>query len=128
MAATIVIVIIIAVIMILGILRYKKSLRSGCCGSDSDPAPKALRVRERDLRRYPYGKVLSINGMTCRNCAVYVQNALNLLDGVYAKVDLGRKEARIYMKENLPDQILRKAVADVGYTVRDVRAVGGSEL
>ncbi len=121
MAATIVICLVIAAIVVLGVLHYRKNLRSGCCGGDSDAAPKRIKVQERDLSHYPYEKILDINGMTCINCVTYVQNALNSLDGVYCKVDLGKKKAVVHMKEDLPDQLLRKTVAGIGYTVGAVR-------
>ncbi|SHH99270.1 Copper chaperone CopZ [Sporobacter termitidis DSM 10068] len=123
MAATIIICVIIAAAVVFGVLRYRKNLRSGCCGSGNDPAPKKLRVSDSDLSHYPYEKLVNIDGMTCRNCVTHVQNALNSLDGVYARVDLGRKQAAVHMKEELPDQTLRKAVADAGYTAGHVCAV-----
>lgn len=120
MIATIVICVLIVAIAATGILRYRRNLRSGCCGSDSDPGTKKIKVQDRDLSHYPYEKVLAINGMTCQNCVTHVQNALNALDGVYSKVDLGRKQAVVRMKEDLPDPLLRKTVALVGYTVGSV--------
>lgn len=123
MASTIVICIVMAGIVVLGIRHYRKVLLAGCCGADGDPTPKKLRVYDRDLSHYPYEKILDIDGMSCQNCVTHVQNALNTLDGVYSKVNLGRKKAVVHMKEDLPDEVLRKAVADVGYTVGTVRAV-----
>lgn len=122
MAVTVVICIVIAGIAVLGVLHYRKTLRSGCCGSGSDPAPKRVRVGDRDVKHYPYEKILEIRGMSCQNCATYVQNALNSLDGVYSKVNLSQKKAVVHLKEDLPEQVLRKAVADAGYTVGVVRA------
>lgn len=123
MAATVILCIAIAGIVVLGIRHSRKVLLAGCCGSDGDPTPKKIRVRDRDLNHYPYEKILDISGMTCRNCAAHVQNSLNTLDGVYSKVDLDRKKAVVHMKEDLPDEVLRKAVADAGYAVGAVRAV-----
>lgn len=119
---TAIIVILIAAGVVFGLLRYRKNLRSGCCGSDSDPAAKRIKVQDRDPSHYPYVKILGINGMTCQNCVTHVQNALNSLDGVYSKVDLNSKQAVVRMKEELPDQLLRKTVALVGYTVGSVSA------
>ena len=123
MAATVVICIVIAGIVVLGIRHSSKVFLSGCCGSDGGPAPKKIRVRDRNPDHYPYEKILDISGMTCRNCAEHVQNALNALDGVFSKVDLNRKKAVVHMKEDLPDEVLRKTVADAGYAVESVRAV-----
>jgi copper chaperone len=117
MIATAVICVIIAAIAVLGVFRYRKNLRSGCCGADSDPAPKKIRVQDRNVNHYPYAKILKIDGMTCQNCTTHVQNALNSLNGVFAKVSLGERNAMVYMKEEVPDQVLRKAIAEAGYTV-----------
>lgn len=127
MVATIVISVVIAAIVVTGMLRYRKSLRSGCCGSDGDAAPKRLTVRDRDVTHYPCAKVLEINGMTCTNCATHVQNALNSLDGVYAKVDLGSHRAVVRMKNELPDALLRKTVVGSGYTVKTIREPQGAQ-
>jgi copper chaperone len=120
MAATVVICIVLAALVVLGVRNYRKNLRSGCCGSGSDAPPKRIRVQDHDLGHYPYEKILSINGMTCSNCVTHVQNALNSLDGVFSKVDLGQKKAVVRIKEDLPDQLLRKTLAEVGYTVGSV--------
>lgn len=125
MTATIIICVAIVAVMVLGVRRYRKNLRSGCCGSDSDAAPKRLKVQDRDLSHYPYERVLGIEGMTCGNCVTHVQNALNSLSGVYARVDLSRKQAVVHMKEELPDQLLRKTVAGAGYTVGAIAAGDG---
>jgi len=120
MAATVIICVIIATVVVLGVARYRKNLRSGCCGSDSDPAPKKIRARDRNLDHYPYAKILEIDGMTCRNCETHVQNALNSLNDCFAKVNLGEKRARVYMKEDISDQLLRKTVSAAGYTVMSI--------
>lgn len=123
MAATIIICIVLAGIVVLAVRHSRRVLQSGCCGSGDGPAPKKIRVQDRDPSHYPYEKILDIDGMSCRNCAVHVQNALNSLDGVYSEVNLGRKKAVVRMKEELPDQVLRKAVADAGYSVGSIRPV-----
>ncbi|MDQ7093750.1 cation transporter [Desulfosporosinus sp. PR] len=118
--ATIIICLVLAAIIFLGIRSYRKKMASGCCGSESDAAPKKVRVQDQNLSHYPYEKVLKIDGMTCRNCVIHVQNALNSLDGVFAKVDLDKRIAKVYMKEEVPDQLLRKAVSEAGYMVISV--------
>lgn len=123
--ATVVIGIVIAGMLVLGAFHFRKVLRSGCCGSAGDAPPKAVSVRDRDPRHYPYEKILTVDGMTCRNCAARVQNALNSLDGVYSRVNLGEKQAVVRLKADLPDALLRRAVAGAGYTVTAVR--GGPE-
>lgn len=118
--ATVIIFIVIAVIVFFGIRNYRKNMVSGCCGSESDAAPRKIRVQDRNLSHYPYKKVLKIDGMTCRNCVIHVQNSLNSLDGVFSKVDLNKKSAKVCMKEEISDQLLRKVVSRVGYTVMSI--------
>lgn len=104
-----------------GIWRYGRSVkRGGCCGSGGS-GPKRLRVPDKDLRHYPYAAVLTIDGMTCGRCAVRVENALNELDGVWAKVDLGEKTALVRMVQPLPEEALRQAIRGAGYTILQIK-------
>lgn len=120
MLATIVICLVIAVLVALGIRSIRRRISVGCCGGSADPAPRKIRVADRDPAHYPYEKALQIKGMTCRNCAVRVQNALNSLNGVLAQVSLRNGTAAVRMKSELPDGMLRKAVAGAGYSVGSI--------
>ncbi|MCB6571966.1 heavy-metal-associated domain-containing protein [Eubacterium limosum] len=117
MTATILICIAIAVIIILGVRSYMKRVSSGCCGSGGGGTVKKIRVPDKDKSHYPYRKVLWIDGMVCGNCAANVENALNSLDGVWAKVNLTEKKAEVLMKKPFDDEILKLSVKDSGYTV-----------
>ncbi len=75
------------------------------------------------MSHYPYEKILKVDGMSCGNCAVRVENALNSLEGVWARVDLEAEEAQVYMKEEYEDQRLKDAVRDAGYRVYKVNKV-----
>lgn len=100
-----------------GIWRYGKTMRrGGCCGSGA-VSPAKRRVADRDETHYPYAAVLTIDGMTCGHCAVHVENALNELNGVWAKVDLGEKTALVRMVQPLPEAALRQAIRGAGYTL-----------
>lgn len=70
---------------------------------------------------YPYQVTLTIDGMTCSNCSRRVENALNSLDGVWAKVDLGERKADVRLKQAPDNDALRHAVQDVGYTVLSIQ-------
>ena len=80
-------------------------------------SPVKRRVADRDETHYPYTAVLTIDGMTCGHCAVRVENALNELNGVWAKVDLGEKTALVRMVQPLPEAALRQAIRGAGYTL-----------
>ena len=64
-------------------------------------------------------KTLSIEGMMCAHCAAHVEKALNALPGVTASVDLDSKTAVV--TGDAGDEALKKAVADAGYQVTDIR-------
>ena len=64
-------------------------------------------------------KTLTIEGMMCAHCAAHVEKALNALPGVTAVVDLAAKTAVVTGVAG--DEALKKAVADAGYQVTDIR-------
>ena len=64
-------------------------------------------------------KTLTIEGMMCAHCAAHVEKALNALPGVTAVVDLAAKTAVV--SGDAGDEALKKAVADAGYQVTDIR-------
>ena len=102
---------------------YIRKLRvgGGCCG-EREAAPKRVRVSDRDKRHYPYVLEVTIDGMVCANCARRVENALNSLDGVWARVeDVGSGRATVRTKSAPDEAALRSAVRQAGYTVMSVR-------
>ena len=65
-------------------------------------------------------KTLTIEGMMCAHCAAHVEKALTALDGVDSvTVDLAGKTAVV--TGDVSDETLKKAVADAGYQVTDIR-------
>ncbi len=90
---------------------------SSCCG-DIAPSERSDSARDKNKSHYPFGTELVIEGMICENCAKKVENALNSLDGVYAKVDLSSSRARILTKAPADEKALISAVARAGYTAR----------
>lgn len=102
--------------------RYVKRLRSGsCCGGGGETPEKRVKVEDKNKAHYPYLATLKIDGMICSACARRVENALNRLDGVWAQVDLERREANVRMKQEPDEKKLRDTVLAAGYTVMSVR-------
>ena len=65
-------------------------------------------------------KTLTIEGMMCAHCVAHVEKALTALDGVDSvTVDLAGKTAVV--TGDVSDEALKKAVADAGYQVTDIR-------
>lgn len=120
---TIIICLILIVIGIYAVISYKKRLSSGCCGASGQPSVKRVKVQDKDLSHYPHHKILKVDGMSCGNCTVRVENALNSLDGVWARVNLMEEEADLYLKQDVSDDVLREAVKSAGYTVYKIKTI-----
>lgn len=58
--------------------------------------------------------------MTCDQCARRVENALNELEGVWAKVDISGCKAHVLSKQEPDLSLYRDAVRRAGYVVRSV--------
>ena len=74
-----------------------------------------------DKNHYPYTVALTISGMTCAKCALRVENALNSLPGIWARVDLGTRGAVVRGKKPMDSDSLRQAVRQSGYIVTEVK-------
>ncbi|SFF93579.1 cation transporter [Sporolactobacillus nakayamae] len=114
--ATFIICVILIVFAFLALRSTRRKMRSGCCGVNEKPVKK-INVRDRNSAHYPHVEHMRIDGMTCQNCVTHIENALNSLDGVFAKVSLDKKEATVRMRQQLPERVLRRAVSGAGYTV-----------
>lgn len=117
---TIVVILVLVIIVICAILSIRKRIKYGssCCGGH-DPAPSKVKVRDKNKSHYPYTYTLKIDGMHCSNCARHVENALNLLDGVWATVNLENKSCLVRAKNPLNKDDISKIIAEEGYTVID---------
>ncbi|MBI5179330.1 MAG: heavy-metal-associated domain-containing protein [Nitrospinae bacterium] len=66
-------------------------------------------------------KVLDIHGMTCYHCKMHVTKALLDVPGVTsASVHLEQRKADVEFDGDVPDDALKQAVADAGYTVTGI--------
>ncbi len=64
-------------------------------------------------------KTLNVEGMSCMHCVKKVETALKEVKGVKSvKVDLENKTAEITLKEDVDEEVLKKAVEDAGYEVK----------
>lgn len=62
-------------------------------------------------------KTIKIEGMSCGHCAVAVEQALEKVDGVHAKVNLRHKEAKVKMDSDVSNETLKQAIEETGYEV-----------
>ena len=123
---TAVIIVILIVIVIFSVKSYMKKLASGCCGAGEDKVKK-IKPEDSDIKNYPCHKKVRIGGMTCKNCAARVENAFNSRDGFYAKVDLSKKTADVYMKNPADTALIADIVRRSGYEVLGVETIEGEK-
>lgn len=118
--ATAIILIVIILICVFGVKSYLKRIRSRCCGGQGEPPVKKMRVKDKDKSHYLYHKKMNIYGMTCGQCAIRVENALNANEGVWAKVSLETSQADILLKKDMENSRLVDVVEKAGYTVLSI--------
>jgi Cu+-exporting ATPase len=69
----------------------------------------------------------TIGGMSCNGCRTHVENELNKVEGLSAKVTLDPPQATIHMEKHVPTEVLKEAVARAGkYTIDVPPAANGS--
>jgi len=62
-------------------------------------------------------KVVKVKGMTCAHCQKRVEDALNALPGLKAKVNLRKEEATVTAANGWDEEKVRQAISEVGYEV-----------
>ena len=65
-------------------------------------------------------KTLTIEGMMCAHCVAHVDKALRAVSGVES-VDVDLTAGTAVVTGSAAEEALRAAVAEAGYTVKDVR-------
>lgn len=112
---------VLAAALIFGARSYAGHVAHGCCGVGGGDAHHHVRVKDKNPAHYPSAVELAVSGMTCENCARRVEDALNGIGGVWARVDRARGAALVRMKSPVPQDELRRVVAQAGYAVTEVR-------
>jgi mercuric reductase len=67
---------------------------------------------------------LRISGMTCEHCVRAVENALNAIPGIAARVSLEEKLARIEAESGIDIERLVQAIEEEGYSAAPVEGGG----
>ena len=112
-----IIVVVLVAILMLALLRAKKHFKGGgCCGSGSTT------IRDKKTLDGPVlgEKTLRVEGMSCENCAIRVENALNRLEGVACRVDLRKKTAAVTYSAPVEDALLKQTVEKLVYQVTGI--------
>ncbi len=120
------VIIIVAVLLICygvyaTVQKFRGKAKSSCCGT---PEVKAVRkVDDTDESHYPYRYDLTVEGMKCSGCASNVENSLDNLDGVWARVNLGKKEAKVLAKSEHSREDFEEALSKTSYKISDFREI-----
>jgi len=118
---TIAVIVVLAIIIAAAVIAVCTNKKKGCCGTDTHD--KKIKVTDKHPDNYKYCVRLSISGMTCSHCKLKVENELNAKGTVWAEVDLKDGSALVRMKEELPDDTLRRIVSRAGYTVVGIEKI-----
>ena len=120
---TTIVIFVLAIIVFCAILSIRKRIKYGsaCCGTH-DAAPKKIKVKDKNKAHYPYTYNLNVDGMHCSNCARRVENALNVKEGVWAKVDLEKKSVLVRAKSQLKWEDFSTLINKAGYTLIEFSA------
>ena len=125
MNTTIIIYIVAAALIAYGVYytiqKFRGKAKSSCCGT---PEVKSVRkVDDTDESHYPYRYMLTVDGMKCSGSASNVENFLDNMDGVWAKVSLGRREARVLAKKEYKKEDFDEALSKTSYKIADFKAL-----
>ena len=82
---------------------------------------KARETKKRQTQEDSLEKTIHVEGMMCGHCENAVKTALEKLEGVAsAEADHEKGIARVVLKKEVPNAILKKAVEDEGYKVTNI--------
>lgn len=95
--------------------------KSSCCGTPEVITKK--KVEDTDESHYPYRYKLAIEGMRCSNCAATVENTLDEINGIWARVNLGRKEADVLSKQEMQQADFARVMGATSYKLVGFEAV-----
>ena len=117
MGGTILVVCILLLIVVGAVISSAKHFKGegGCCGGGG-----SVKVKGDKIKNVVAVKTIYIEGMHCSSCSSRVQNALNSMDQVNAKVDLKKQQAAVKLGRNVSDEELKRCVERCGYTVRSI--------
>ncbi len=83
---------------------------------------KKIKNKSKKMEENSMIKTMTIEGMMCEHCEARVKKAIEALDGVAdAEVSHEKGTAVVKMAVDISDEVLRKAVEDQDYTVKEIK-------
>lgn len=108
---TIIVIVIILIPAISGSIKHMKG-EGDCCGGPKEK-PVKKKISGTKLREL----TVHIEGMHCQNCKNRIENHLNELDGVVAKVNLSKKTAVVSLYKDIDEETIRAVIEGLDFTV-----------
>lgn len=99
-------------------VELRQKLSNGCCGAGGDKEKRVAKTA--DIAEYKHYYSVKIGGMSCKNCAVRIENAFNRQEGVFARVYFKSGTAEVCAKEPLPEIVIRQTVIGLEYSVVEI--------
>ena len=116
---TAIIIVLLVGACVMAVKSYAKKLSHGCCGAGGDKEQKLTKTA--DLAEYKFRYSVKIGGMSCKNCAVQIENAFNRHNGIVARVNFKSGTAEVSAKEPLTEIVIRQTVVGLGYSVEEIK-------
>ncbi|MGN0595962.1 MAG: hypothetical protein ACI4J1_01345 [Ruminiclostridium sp.] len=116
--ATVVIIGVIIAVCILAVKSYMRKLAHGCCGAAGDS--EQPQAHNGDLSGYNYRYIVTIGGMSCKNCAAKIENSFNRQKGTFAQADYKAGVTEIYSEIPVTEISLRQRIIGLGYSVERI--------
>ena len=105
----IIVILILAIVVIIALMGSMKHFKGGGGGG------KAIREKKTLSSPVIGEKILTLDGLHCENCEIKVENALNRIDGVLAKVERKKKRATVSFSKEVSDETLKERVERLGF-------------
>lgn len=64
--------------------------------------------------------ILNVEGLCCEHCCLRVEEALNEIEGVEARVDKDKEQAIVKLADGIENQVLIDALDEEGFDVSSV--------
>ena len=113
----VIILFIVVIMVVVGIISSKGHFKGqgGCCGGNDKIKKKRKKLNNPIIKTKEFG----IIGMHCDNCVRKVENDLNDIEGIKAKVSLKKNNVKIDFEKNIEDNIIIERIKNLGFDVEN---------
>ena len=101
-----------------GVLKHWRGEGACCGGGGVSAVPPKKELEGRIIGE----KVIGIEGMTCGNCKIRVEQALDSIEGAVSEVNLHHNRATLKMTREATDDEIRSALVGSDYKITSISA------